>query len=396
MTLDKCKLDVICKTQTNPFNWRGQFTPDLVAYLLDTFAKEGCVVADPFAGSGTVLLECAKRGYSCIGLDINPSAYYMSKFYEYSNLSTDKREDLMQTIRTLIGSAVMSIADTVPIYVDDKDYRKAYSNLLDFSKWIANNTPMNLWPFLINVLFLCEKDKKLPLKNSLIANLNKIRNYLFELPFTTSTISAKNEDARRISSYCNSSVDLILTSPPYVNVFNYHQNFRGIVECFQYNICEIASSEIGSNRKHRSNRYKTVVQYAEDMGRVLCENTKALKTGGKMIYIVGKESNVRKTPFYNSQIISDLVDCIPGLNVVDIYHRYFMNRFGETIQEDLLEIEKETCSPDAEQLISCFETVGFKHLEKAIPYSPEENKADIYAILEKKDVVFESPILKTI
>ena len=169
---------------------------------------------------------------------------------------------------------------------------------------------MNLWPFLINVLFLCEKDKKLPLKKSLIANLNKIRNYLFELPFTTSTISAKNEDARRISFYCNSSVDLILTSPPYVNVFNYHQNFRGIVECFQYNICEIANSEIGSNRKHRSNRYKTVVQYAKDMGRVLCENTKALKTGGKMIYIVGKESNVRKTPFYNSQIINDLVDSI--------------------------------------------------------------------------------------
>ncbi len=162
MTLDKCKLDLICKTQTNPFNWRGQFTPDLEVYLLDTLAKEGSVVADPFAGSGTVLLESAKRGYSCIGLDINPSAYYMSKFYEYSSLSTDKREDLMQTIRTLIGNAVMSIADSVPVYVDDKDYRKAYSNLLGFSTWIANNTPMNLWPFLINVLFLCEKDKNCP------------------------------------------------------------------------------------------------------------------------------------------------------------------------------------------------------------------------------------------
>ena len=115
-----------------------------------------------------------------------------------------------------------------------------------------------------------------------------------------------------------------------------------------------------------------------------------------MIYIVGKESNIKKTPFYNSQIISDLVDCIPGLNVVDVHHRYYMNRFGKTIQEDLLEIEKETCSPDAEQLKSYFETVGFKHLEKAIPYSPEENKADIYAILEKKDIVHESPILKTI
>ena len=62
MILDKNKLDVICKTQTNPFNWRGQFTPDLVSYLLDTFARDGSMVADPFAGSGTVLLESAKRG----------------------------------------------------------------------------------------------------------------------------------------------------------------------------------------------------------------------------------------------------------------------------------------------------------------------------------------------
>ena len=73
-----------------------------------------------------------------------------------------------------------------------------------------------------------------------------------------------------------------------------------------------------------------------------------------------------------------------------------MNRFGETIQEDLLEIEKDAYPPDAEQLISSFEAVGFKHLENAIPYSPEENKADIYAILEKKDIVCESPILKAI
>ena len=396
MILDKNKLDVICKTQTNPFNWRGQFTPDLVSYLLDTFARDGSMVADPFAGSGTVLLESAKRGYSCIGLDINPSAYYMSKFYKYSTLSADERKELVQTIRQLIGNNVMSIADTMPVYADDKDYRKAYVNLLDFSIWIAQNTPEKLWPFLINVLFLCEKDKKLPLKESLITNINRIKSYLYGLPFTTSTISAKNEDARRISTYCNASIDLILTSPPYVNVFNYHQNFRGIVECFQYDICNIASSEIGSNRKHRSNRYKTVVQYAEDMGRVLCENAKALKVGGKMIYIVGKESNVRKTPFYNSQIISDLVDCIPNLHIVDIHHRYFKNRFGETIQEDLLEIEKKDCSSDATKLMSNFEYIGFKHLEKAIPYSPEENKADIYAILEKKDIVYESPILKAI
>ena len=39
-TLDRQKLDVVNKTRSNIFGWRGQFTPEFVAYLLDE-ANEG-------------------------------------------------------------------------------------------------------------------------------------------------------------------------------------------------------------------------------------------------------------------------------------------------------------------------------------------------------------------
>ena len=55
--LSQEKLDVINKTRSNIFDWRGQFTPELIEYLLSVFSKPGDVVADPFSGSGTVLLE---------------------------------------------------------------------------------------------------------------------------------------------------------------------------------------------------------------------------------------------------------------------------------------------------------------------------------------------------
>src|SRR5437870_185467 len=79
--LEQSKLDVSNKTRVNLFNWRGQFTPELIEYLLDCYAHPDAIVADPFAGSGTVLLECARRQLDAHGFEINPAAYTMSKFY---------------------------------------------------------------------------------------------------------------------------------------------------------------------------------------------------------------------------------------------------------------------------------------------------------------------------
>lgn len=392
MILNQNKLNVTCKTQSNPFNWKGQFTPDLVDYLLQEYAKPGFLVADTFSGSGTVLIESAKKHCECVGFDINPTAFYMSKFYEYAIMSRQEKETFINEIRNCIGAKVMSIPNETPIYVDDKDFRKAYTNLLEFSKWVSANINHKYWPFLINVLFLCEKDKKQTLKQSLIVNINKIKDFLFNLPHSSSSIKAKNEDARSISKYYKGKVDLIITSPPYVNVFNYHQNFRGIIECFDYNILNVANSEIGSNRKHRSNRYKTVVQYAVDMGHVLYESAKALKINGKMVYVVGRESNVRKTRFYNSEIILDIVKSITSLNIDSINSRSFTNRYGEIIYEDVITISKAN-EIEQSDMQKVFSDIGMKHLKNALDYSPDENRNDIISIINGVDKVYESPIL---
>ena len=36
-------------------------------------------ILDPFAGSGTVLYECARKNISAYGIELNISAYLMSK-----------------------------------------------------------------------------------------------------------------------------------------------------------------------------------------------------------------------------------------------------------------------------------------------------------------------------
>lgn len=386
------KLDVINKTRSNLFDWRGQFTPELIEYLLSVFAKPGYVVADPFSGSGTVLLEATRLGCHSYGFEINPSAYYMSKFYEYCKLSAEQRNQVIGEVRTLFGIIIRDMDPTKMVYVKNDDYRVAYAELLDFAKYANSVTPSHIMPFVMNALFMSEKDKKLSLKDSLVKNINALKNLLFSLPKTECDIEANWSDARKIAEKYEGKVDVIITSPPYINVFNYHQNYRGIVECFEYNLLTVANSEIGSNRKNRQNRFKTVVQYAIDMGHVLQSCASSLKIGGVMVWIVGRCSNVRKVAFYNSNIISDLVNIISGIDLEQISQRSFDNRFGEKIIEDVLIIKK-TSKTDNLLLTNSFEAVGLSHLQKALPNVAVSDKADIEILLNKDNIVSESPIL---
>lgn len=391
--LDQSKLDVTVKTRSNSFDWRGQFTPELIEYLLSVFGKKNSVVADPFSGSGTVLLEAIRCGYDAIGFEINPSAFYMSKFYEYCNLNKNQRDNIINEMRNFYGVIIRDMDSSNMVYIKDDDYRKAYVNLLEFSKYCSSVTPPHLLPFVMNVLFLCEKDKKLTLRDSLIKNINALKQLLSNLPETDNSIKANWADARTIGDSYENKVDIIITSPPYINVFNYHQNYRGIVECFDYNLLQVANSEIGSNRKNRQNRFRTVIQYAIDMGHALKSCTKALKIGGKMIWIVGRSSNVRKVPFYNSAIMTDLTNSIPGIEMDDVCLRKFSNRYGEEIIEDILIIQK-VANIDCNDMTDLFESVGIEHLKKSMPFVQDADKPDIDILVNKYNKVFESPILK--
>lgn len=391
--LSQDKLDVINKTRSNQFDWRGQFTPELIEYLLSVFAKSGEVIADPFSGSGTVLLEAAKLGCCAYGLEINPSAYYMSKFYEYCKLSIEQRYRLIGELHQALDSTIKKMNSDTMVYMKFEDYRVAYSSLLKFARYCNAIAPKHLMPLVMNILFMCEKDKKIPLKDSLIKNIDTLKRLLLSLPIAQHDIQANWADARTVSKKYPNSIDVIITSPPYINVFNYHQNYRGIVECFGYNLLSVANSEIGSNRKNRQNRFRTVVQYSIDMGHVLQSCSSSLKIGGIMVWIVGRCSNVRKVSFSNSSIISDLVNIIPGIILDDSCQREFGNRFGEKIIEDILIIKK-ISNIEYTPLPSTFEAIGLNHLKKALHNVTEIDKPDIEILLTNNKPIVESPILQ--
>ena len=186
-------------------------------------------------------------------------------------------------------------------------------------------------------------------------------------------------------------IDLILTSPPYINVFNYHQNYRAVTESFDYNILKVAHSEFGSNRKNRGNRLLTVIQYCIDMEESLISFWNSLKERGNIVMVVGRESNVRKTPFYNGEIVLELINELNCFEIIDKSERAFVNKFGKRIVEDILVVEKKI---NVYPKTNIAKTVAKKHLVKTQSIAPKEVENDFIDAINKIEKVVASPIFK--
>jgi len=373
------------------FNWRGQFTPQLVDYILESFSKKGDCVIDPFSGSGTVLQGCSTKAMSCYGYEINPAAYAMSKFFTLVNSSTNDRRVALSSLHNRLLEIMPSKRD-LPLVQDSDDYRIRYRHLLnlagDLFPQITNKDERVL---AINTLLMAESRKRRDLGTTVLHAFDLIKNAVLTLPNAEIPIRARLSDARLVHNYHSSDVSLILTSPPYINVFNYHQNHRAILETLGWNVLKVAESEIGSNRKNRANRFRTVVQYCLDIEQALVSFWKCLKINGLVVLVVGRESNVRSVPFYNGAIIKDLMIRMGSFRTVATYERKFLNRFGSRIKEDIIVAAKSKIAPNG----SSAKEVALKHLKLGLRKSTAETRENITEVLGHLDDIGPSPLFKT-
>ncbi len=63
----------------NFYKYPARFSPDFARAAIDSFSEPGDLVADPFVGGGTTLVEARARGRTAIGTDISTLATFVSK-----------------------------------------------------------------------------------------------------------------------------------------------------------------------------------------------------------------------------------------------------------------------------------------------------------------------------
>jgi DNA modification methylase len=320
-------LNIENKIRSNPFAWTGQFSPQLVEVLLHEYAVSGCTVLDPFAGSGTVLYESGRFGLEAMVAEINPAACCLARTYELMNLSPSERNHHIYELGRLLEP---------PLSGEAKTPEKSHSELLNARFLSLCRERKILLETLITLVDSTYARKGSP---RIGTTWGRLKTVVEALPHTPAPLKVLNCDARQLPIE-NSSVDMVITSPPYINVFNYHQQYRPAAEALGWDLLNVAQSEIGSNRKHRGNRFLTVAQYCLDISSVLSELNRVCKPTGRIIFVVGRESRVRGVPFFNGELVGRLATGCSAFRVLWRQERVFKNRFGESIVEDILHLKR--------------------------------------------------------
>ncbi len=294
------------KSRSNLFTWRGQFSPQLVEQLLINYSGSKQVVFDPFLGSGTVLYEAALLGLSAVGTEINPAAISFAKIYELANVP---REDIIASVAN-IEDFISHYTSDLPLF-SDKAADEFVDDIIERFDSCKEPIERSILNALITGLDL--EAKKFDIKR--LKNVwSALKGNIDRVPSSSAKISCYQADARK-TPISKNTVDIVITSPPYINVFNYHQNYRKSVEKTGVDVLTVAKSEIGANRKFRQNRFLTVVQYCMDLAEVFIELKRVCKPTAKIFLIVGRESNVRRTAFKNAELISSVLE-LAGFDVV--------------------------------------------------------------------------------
>lgn len=289
------EVNIEAKTRSNLFSWRGQFLPQLIEQLLLGYSSKDDKIFDPFLGSGTVLFDCARLGIEASGCEINPSAIAFSKVYELINYSKQSVIEAVNNIEMVIAK----YTNNLPLseYMASSNFEEEIISL--YHDFLGKPESIILMALITGMDFGI---KKLDVKR--INHVwSTLRSNIELLPSSPQKITCYQADARK-TPLNDFSIDFVLTSPPYINVFNYHQNYRKSIEKIGVDVLTIAKSEIGANRKFRQNRFLTVIQYCMDMSQVFLELRRVCIQNAKVIFIVGHESKIKNTIFKNADLIS--------------------------------------------------------------------------------------------
>ena len=334
----------------------GKFVPQLVEIFLRKYQPRS--VLDPFSGSGTTLVEANALGIPSTGYDISPFNCLLSKVktaeYDVPELEAE--------IRDIVGRVSLPVQHYDEVVQDtDNEYLRS---------WFA--TPARLQLLLFRSLIEDYKHKDL-LKVVLSRAARSARHTThFDLDFPKQpqtekyycykhgrTCQPTDQALRFITRYawdtlkrvsifsemrtaasveivCADSrteeladVDMVLTSPPYVGLINYHEQHRYAYELLNEPMNE--DKEIGAAK--RGNSELAQRKYLEDMSAVFGNVWNALKPGGVAVVVVHDRKKLYggmadKLGFAEEAVIKRHVNRRTGRRSDDFYESVLVWRKG--------------------------------------------------------------------
>lgn len=309
------------------FPYRGKFHPQLVKSLINTIGlQEGETVLDPMCGSGTLNVEASLMSINSIGIDKNPFACFMSKV-KLDSLELDLKllEEKAKNHNYIVKRFLeMKKIDKNILNSDTKENKIERLFLLAFldAMGYSRRTQKS-----INQLFPIVLDRY----------INQVKHFLLtskNLNLKIGKSKIEFGDAKELSFVKDSSIDGVITSPPYSFAIDYAENDRPQIEFLGYGIEKLKEEMIGLHGKGLSNKLEG---YFSDMRWVIKEISRVLKDGKYAILIIGSNDIQTK----GVRLESKIKDIAPSSNLMLVKEiRKPIKGLRNTMQDEFILIFK--------------------------------------------------------
>ena len=320
---DLSKVSLLNSEKTNKIHSLGKypakFIPDIPAWAMQEYSKIGDTILDPFNGSGTTTTEAYINNRKSIGIDISPYACLLAKA-KTSCVDREKMLPLTESFFQFLSCPQKNVKKTRRLFFQNDLFWFSENALLEIESiydYIINNiTDRSFTDYFLAVLstiikpcsFLDESQVKVKrdqrkvikgtpspfemMKKALIkyqGSIEQLEDFNQNRPYIIND-SILNID-RHIEK---NSVDLVVTSPPYINAMNYAMNNR--YETFLLslispdNSIDFQTKFIGTERVYSKDYNKLHLFHANSvLGKELNEKLESIyKNNPKRSYIVYK------------------------------------------------------------------------------------------------------------
>lgn len=288
----------------------AKFTIDLAIDYISKYSKPGDIVYDPFAGSGTTLLGSSLLGRFSFGTDINHIAVLISEFKLCDFSSNDfvfldnfirdfesSWRDECETVERfsypsidhwfcedsiIVLSYIKSLINTI-----NSNNCKIFCKLV-FSSIINNASNQEsdtryaaIYKPSVNKEYVAKMFvKKFNSALELVSNFKRDSNVLKRSKVLL-------HDSKKCSEVIKeNSVDLILTSPPYPNTYDYYLYHKHRMNWLDFDVKYSMEKEIGSRREFSSLKHPKE-KFDNDMFEIFAECNKLLKKDGIVVLVMG-------------------------------------------------------------------------------------------------------------
>ena len=292
----------------------GKFIPQVVEVLLARYVKQGGRVLDPFAGSGTTLVQGLESGYDGVGVDLAAFNCLLmevkTRRYDLFRLETEIR-DVVRRVES--GDAAAAAAEG---YVGRWFAPRALGELLAFRELVGDYEHSDVLRVVLARAarsarltthfdldfprepqtgeYWCHKHKRMCrpidraehfLRRYALDTLARIKEFA-RVRVRDRQAVVVHGDARVVE--LGGPFDGLITSPPYPGLIDYHEQHRYAYELL--GLEDLRSLELGSGEQGTS--AAALAAYVEGISAVLARGKQALRARAPVVIVVNDRRNL--------------------------------------------------------------------------------------------------------